>query len=83
MLSEAKTKALRFFRNIPLFRRDGVADPQIPARSGDELRYAPLASVTKTNATIARLSELLADDDTKGNSEHKHASVKDTDSDIA
>ena len=36
MLSEAKTKALRFFRNIPLFRRDGVDGREISDRSGDD-----------------------------------------------
>ena len=36
-MSAAIRNVKRFFRSIALFRRDGVADPQIADRSGDVL----------------------------------------------
>ena len=51
MLSEAKSLALRFFRNIPLFRRDGVADPQIPDRSGDEFLDVAIGTILTFRAS--------------------------------
>ena len=41
-MSAAIRNVKRFFRSIALFRRDGVADPQIADRSGDELLDAAM-----------------------------------------